>query len=244
MLNAKHTHRCMICGFRSGRTPYRRMLGLLLLSSSTREGKNQPNYYCWLYTVNSFTLCRLNTWKTKEVSVVLSPYNGGQCSSAVLEIKWVLFVSDFCVTPWRIILSESPMRPSLSSTGREPKTFTSMQSLRSVWICMFNVLTVMYDGAYISTDHCVKYDTLPVSCSQTVRSTPPTGGRRKRCAITWSVPPNTEITWRRISWNRRSSTFWPISMERGAPCLRGIHITSCLQNVLTEFEVTTSLSHY
>lgn len=57
--------------------------------------------------------------------------------------------------------------------------------------------------------------------SPTVPSMLQTGEKRKRCVITSSVPPSTEIMWQQTSWNRRSSTFWPISMEHGEPCHRG-----------------------
>lgn len=62
---------------------------------------------------------------------------------------------------------------------------------------------------------------LPLSCSPTVPSTLRTGERRRKCAITSSVPLSTEITWLLTSWNRRSSTSWPISTERGGQCHRG-----------------------
>lgn len=58
--------------------------------------------------------------------------------------------------------------------------------------------------------------------SQTVRSMQQTGERKRRCAITWSVQPSTEITWLPTSWSRRSSISWLINMEHGEPWHRGI----------------------
>lgn len=60
------------------------------------------------------------------------------------------------------------------------------------------------------------------SLSPTVLNMRQIGERKRRCAITWSVLPSTEIMWLPISWNRRSSTSWPINMEHGVPWHRGI----------------------
>lgn len=62
---------------------------------------------------------------------------------------------------------------------------------------------------------------LPLSCSPTVPSMLQTGERRRKCAITSSVLPSTEIMWLLTSWNRRSSTSWPISTAHGGQCHRG-----------------------
>lgn len=57
--------------------------------------------------------------------------------------------------------------------------------------------------------------------SQTVPSTLPTGERRRKCVTTSSALLNTEIMLQPTSWNKRSSTSWPISTEHGGQCLRG-----------------------